>query len=914
MAGDVLGELAVKLSADSKDLINGLSQAEKSTKSFEEKFLNTSKVVGTAALGMGVAILGGLAASVKGFTATAGALTDLSDKTGVSTDLLQELGHAAKMTGADVSGIEVAFKKMQVSMVAATDGIVEAAKKSEEQTAKIKSKYETIVLNITEKTEKAKVKAKEIAQKAISRIAGDDKNRAKKILAIEQDLADELRDIEETKTDALKSALDAKKSALDENVAMTEDGAEAASKAFGKLGIDVAALRTLSPDKQFLAIADALAAVEDPAERSALAVAIFGKSGTDLLPMLKDGKAGLTAFREEAHELGLVIDKEAVAAGDKLGDSLDKLDEQFKALGNTMATQLTPVIQPIIDDLNELMKNFGQWAKDNPELAQGLTKVALALITIGTALVILKPLVESLKWFLALFAGGAAAGAGGAAGTGVLAGLAAAFVSIAASIGLAEVGLKNFSTWWGKLLFASAGPAGTIWAFLTGKGKIITPPTGTKEDLKRWWDGLWVDLKMPSLDWSSLSSGLTVVTQNIEGAWNWMKANSTITLGLVATSVTNVFNTIITPLKTAWDWLKTAASITLSGAASAALTTLGTVVTTLKDTWNWLVSNSYAYLNAGYNAALDTISTMISAIRTGWNELKNATTITLKGIADASLTTLKTAVTGVQTAWTWLTTHTSITFNAVVSAGLTALSTITEKIKSAWDWLLNTTSVNLSGNTSGLDYVNELVTSVKNAWSDLKSSVTSITFTAVNDGLSVVSSAANVLKDAWNWIVTHATVTLSANFPSISQLQTTLTGIQNSFTHLFSGIEGDLRGLLNSMINNLNNMIEWINNQVIYNIANTQIAGLYPFGFMTSYYIPFINYLAEGGIVTSPTLSMIGEAGPEAVIPLDKLGGGGVHLHFDNPIFLGDETSARKLASVVEGYLNQNKRLLYGSA
>ena len=31
--------------------------------------------------------------------------------------------------------------------------------------------------------------------------------------------------------------------------------------------------------------------------------------------------------------------------------------------------------------------------------------------------------------------------------------------------------------------------------------------------------------------------------------------------------------------------------------------------------------------------------------------------------------------------------------------------------------------------------------------------------------------------------------------------------------------------------------------------------------------------LAEGGIVTSPTAALIGEAGPEAVIPLDKLNG-----------------------------------------
>jgi hypothetical protein len=39
--------------------------------------------------------------------------------------------------------------------------------------------------------------------------------------------------------------------------------------------------------------------------------------------------------------------------------------------------------------------------------------------------------------------------------------------------------------------------------------------------------------------------------------------------------------------------------------------------------------------------------------------------------------------------------------------------------------------------------------------------------------------------------------------------------------------------------------------------------------------VPNIPMLAEGGIVSSPTLAMIGEAGPEAVIPLDRYRGGG---------------------------------------
>ena len=47
--------------------------------------------------------------------------------------------------------------------------------------------------------------------------------------------------------------------------------------------------------------------------------------------------------------------------------------------------------------------------------------------------------------------------------------------------------------------------------------------------------------------------------------------------------------------------------------------------------------------------------------------------------------------------------------------------------------------------------------------------------------------------------------------------------------------------------------------------------------------VPDIPLLAAGGIVTSPTLAMVGEAGPEAVIPLDRLGamgaGGDVNIY-----------------------------------
>jgi hypothetical protein len=63
--------------------------------------------------------------------------------------------------------------------------------------------------------------------------------------------------------------------------------------------------------------------------------------------------------------------------------------------------------------------------------------------------------------------------------------------------------------------------------------------------------------------------------------------------------------------------------------------------------------------------------------------------------------------------------------------------------------------------------------------------------------------------------------------------------------------------------------------------------------------IPDIPMLANGGIVTSPTLAMIGERGPEAVVPLSKMGnmGGGIQVTVQTGV--GDPVAIGKAVSDV---------------
>lgn len=77
-----------------------------------------------------------------------------------------------------------------------------------------------------------------------------------------------------------------------------------------------------------------------------------------------------------------------------------------------------------------------------------------------------------------------------------------------------------------------------------------------------------------------------------------------------------------------------------------------------------------------------------------------------------------------------------------------------------------------------------------------------------------------------------------------------------------------------------------------------------------------IPMLAAGGIVTRPTLALVGEAGPEAVIPLrrnaglaDNTGGGDVHIHVHGSYAGSKEQLARTVVDALNEAQNRGLRL-----
>lgn len=164
-------------------------------------------------------------------------------------------------------------------------------------------------------------------------------------------------------------------------------------RAFDRIGLSAEDLMALSPEKQFDKIAKAIASVENPTIRAATAQEIFGRAGTQLLPLFAAGEEGLDALRKKAREMGIVFDQEAANKAAVLTDSLATLKGSFRGVTMSIASTLIPVITQIVDKISGVVVKVKDWMKEHPKLSGTITKVVLVL---GSLMVILGPLVMIL--------------------------------------------------------------------------------------------------------------------------------------------------------------------------------------------------------------------------------------------------------------------------------------------------------------------------------------------------------------------------------------------------------------------------------------------------------------------------------------------------------------------------------------
>lgn len=93
--------------------------------------------------------------------------------------------------------------------------------------------------------------------------------------------------------------------------------------------------------------------LKGPGERAAVAAALLGQSGDDLMPFLTMGAAEFARLRSEAHAFGLVIGDDALLAGKEFGDQIQRMMAVVRGLALTIGGQLVPVLSPYITKATE---------------------------------------------------------------------------------------------------------------------------------------------------------------------------------------------------------------------------------------------------------------------------------------------------------------------------------------------------------------------------------------------------------------------------------------------------------------------------------------------------------------------------------------------------------------------------------
>ena len=135
-------------------------------------------------------------------------------------------------------------------------------------------------------------------------------------------------------------------------------------------------------------------------DKAALANAAFGRSGITMVNMVKDGAAGLAKLRQEARDLGIVMDDHLIRASERANDEIEKLTRVMKVQFMAAAAGLAPEIARIAQSTTD-------WWKANQELVK--TDVARYANEIKNTILEIKGVYDSLP-----------EGVVGAAGAGII--------------------------------------------------------------------------------------------------------------------------------------------------------------------------------------------------------------------------------------------------------------------------------------------------------------------------------------------------------------------------------------------------------------------------------------------------------------------------------------------------------------
>ena len=141
-----------------------------------------------------------------------------------------------------------------------------------------------------------------------------------------------------------------------------QNGSEDTAGAFKTLGVEIentdGSLR--SADSVFYDVIDSLGNMHNQAQRDALAMDLMSESAQELNPLIEVGSEGLKKYTDEAHEMGYVLDNEAIEALAATDTAQQKLLKTQEAVTKQISAEYAPYMTEALTDTADFIKKIGK--------------------------------------------------------------------------------------------------------------------------------------------------------------------------------------------------------------------------------------------------------------------------------------------------------------------------------------------------------------------------------------------------------------------------------------------------------------------------------------------------------------------------------------------------------------------------
>ena len=276
------------------------------------------------------------------------------------------------------------------------------------------------------------------------------------------------------------------------------------------IGVSVKEIENMTVAERFEFLAKKIAAIKDPATKTAVAIKLMGEAGYQLLPMI----GNIEKLRKEAEKLGMTMTKEDAQAAKELADAWNTLTSMFKAFTAQIGSALAQTLKDIAEKVKVVFTAILKWVKDNKTTVATIAKVVVGIIAFGAALVTLGGIISGVGVIL-----GGIATAISVVGT-VLSAIGSVIAFLVSPIGLvlsAVIGLTGY------VLYAT-GAMGNAVNWLTGTwGKLKDYMSETWQGVKDAFEG--GDLKLAvKILWLSIKEAWLKGIQPLKATWIGFKS------------------------------------------------------------------------------------------------------------------------------------------------------------------------------------------------------------------------------------------------------------------------------------------------------------------------------------------------------------------------------------------------------